>query len=164
MANKAIHQLPFDNNREASDVLYIVRSGVDMQIPASAMAPALQSQTTVIPSADVLTMNDTPVQVVDAAPTGYSNIPIRGLVQFSGGTNNYATNTTMVIGSTSTVSDTDYLASTDIQDRSAPINIVVQTTGKAVIDDGLSAYVTTGNPTAGNSNLTVTVWYYQLEI
>lgn len=161
MPNKAIHQLAFTGTREATDVVYIVRSGADYQLPLDAMIPALSNQTTVIPSADVLTLNGTPFQVVDDAPAGYVNIPVRAIVQFSGGTSDYATNTTLLIGATGQVSDTDYTLSTSIADRTNPINAINIASGTNPDGSGLSAYVQTGNPTAGDSDLTVTTWYYQ---
>ena len=168
MPSKSIHQLTFSSTREDDDRLYVVRNGVDYQIPMSALAPALLSQTTVIPAADVLTLNSDPVQVVDAAPTGYAAFPVRAVVQFSGGSADYATNTTLVIGSTSTLSDTSFNLQGDISDRSqafamAQYNVSV-VTARLVDGDSLSAYVTTGNPTAGNSILTVTTYYYLLPL
>lgn len=161
MPNKAIHQLAFTGTREATDVVYIVRSGSDFQLPLDAMIPALSSQTTVIQSADVLTLNTTPIQVVDDAPSGYVNIPVRAIVQFSGGTADYATNTQFVIGATGQVSDTDYTLATSIADRSDPISAYIAVSGTNPDGSGLSAYVTVGDPTAGDSDLTVTTWFYQ---
>lgn len=168
MPNKAIHQLPFSGTREDDDRLYVVRNGVDYQIPMSALAPALLSQTTTIPSAEVLTLNTDPVVVVDAAPAGFVNFPVRAVVQFSGGSANYATNTQLVIGSTSTVSDTSFNLQGDISDRSQAFGMaqynVSTSTARLVNGDSLSAYVTTGNPTAGDSVLTITTYYYLLPL
>ena len=80
MPSKSIHQLTFSSTREDDDRLYVVRNGVDYQIPMSALAPQLLSQTTVIPAADVLTLNSDPVQVVDAAPAGFAAFPVRAVV------------------------------------------------------------------------------------
>lgn len=164
MSNKAILQLPNGGARQAGDATIIVRSGVNYQLEVDAMIPALLSQSTVIASADVLTLFTTPVQVVDNAPAGYVNIAVKGVIQFSGGTSDYATNTTLNFGSSSTVSDTDFFMQSDIQDRGDPINAVVQTAGKAVVGDGISVAVATGNPTGGDSDLTITTWYYQLPV
>ena len=166
MPNKAIHQLTFSPTREDDDRLYVVRSGVDYQIPMSSLAPALLSQTTVIPAADVLTLNSDPVQVVDNAPAGFVAFPVRAVVQFSGGSANYATNTDLVIGSTSLVSNSVYNLSGDISDRTTPIGMAqsVVVNAKTPEGDSLSAYVRTGNPSAGNSVLTITTFYYLLPV
>ena len=166
MPSKSIHQLTFSSTREDDDRLYVVRNGVDYQIPMSALAPQLLSQTTVIPAADVLTLNSDPVQVVDAAPTGFAAFPVRAVVQFSGGSADYATNTELVIGSTSLVSDSVYNLAGDISNRSTPFGMFQTLSLNAKVADGdsLSAYVRTGNPTAGNSVLTVTTFYYLLPV
>ena len=164
MPNKAIHQLTFSSTREDDDRLYVVREGVDYQIPMSALAPALLSQTTVIPAADVLTLNTTPVQVVDNAPAGFAAFPVRAVVQFSGGSVDYATNTNLLIGSTGSVSDTNSLLSGPIIDRSVIVGMYQTGSGPIADGVGLSAYVETGNPTAGNSDLTITTFYYLLPV
>lgn len=164
MPNKAIHQLTFSPTRQDDDRLYVVRSGVDYQIPMSSLAPELLSQTTVIPAADVLTLNSDPVQVVDNAPAGFVAFPVRAVVQFSGGSANYATNTQLVIGSTGSVSGTNYVLSSDISDRTLILGMYQLSPGPSAVGIGLSAYVTGGNPTAGNSDLTITTFYYLVPI
>jgi len=164
MPNKAIHQLTFSGTREDDDRLYVVRSGADYQIPMSSLAPQLLSQTTVIPAADVLTLHSDPVQVVDNAPAGFVAFPVRAVIQFGPGSTNYAVNTGMVVGSTTTVSDTNYSLFGDISDRSTAVGMYQGATNKVVGGDSLSAYVRTGNPTAGNSVLTVTTFYYLLPL
>lgn len=165
MPSKSIHQLTFSPTRQDDDRLYVVRSGVDYQIPMSALAPQLLSQTTVIDTSDVLTLNTTPVQVVDAAPSGFVAFPVRAVIQFSGGSVDYATNTQLVIGSSTTVDDTSYNLIGDISNRGQAIGMYAAAITPKVIDgDGLSAYVQTGNPTAGNSDLTITTFYYLLPV
>lgn len=156
MPNKSIHQLTFSPTRQDDDRLYVVRSGVDYQIPMSALAPALLSQTTVIPAADVLTLNSDPVQVVDTAPAGFAIFPVRGVVQFSGGSVDYATNTVIVVGV--------HLLG-DIGDRSQPIGLSSTNSASTFfIGNALFATVQSGNPTAGNSDLTITTFYYLVPI
>ena len=164
MPSKIIHQLTFSSTREDDDRLYVVRNWVDYQIPMSALAPALLSQTTVIPAADVLTLNSDPVQVVDAAPAGFAAFPVRAVVQFSGGSADYATNTDLVIGGTSVVSDSVFNLQGSIADRTLAIGMYQINFGPVVDGDGLAAYVRTGNPTAGNSVLTITTYYYLLPV
>lgn len=164
MPNKAIHQLTFSGTREYDDRLYVVREGVDYQIPMSALAPQLFSQTTVIPAADVLTLNSDPVQVVDNAPAGFVAFPVRAVIQFSGGSVDYATNVTLYIGSTGLVSDTNSVLVGAISDRTLTVGMYQFANGPCSPGVGLSAYVATGNPTAGNSDLTITTFYYLLPV
>jgi hypothetical protein len=163
MPSKAIHQLPFSSTREDDDRFYVVRNDTDYQIPGSAMAPALLSQTVVIPTASVLTLNTTPVQVVDPSPAGFAIFPVRAVVQFSAGTN-YGTNTQLVIGGTTTVDDSTYGLLCDISDGSAAVGMYLSANLKTVDGDSLSAYVTTGNPATGTRNLTITTFYYLIEL
>ncbi len=164
MPNKAIHQLPYSATRQDDDRLYVVRSGADYQIPMASLAPQLLSQTTVIPAADVLTLHSDPVQVVDNAPAGFVAFPVRAVIQFGPGSTNYAVNTGMVVGSTTTVSDTNYSLFGDISDRSTAVGMYQGATNKMVGGDSLSAYVTTGNPTTGDANITITVYYYLIPV
>lgn len=146
--------------------MYIVRSGVDYQITGANMPPKVYAATTLIPSASVLTLNATPVEVVSAAPVGTVIIPIRGLIQFSGGTTDYTTNTTLMLISTSTPSSAGSLLGS-IADRSAAVGMGPQatvTSGHLVPEDSLSAKVDSGNPAAGDSDLTITVWYYLFSV
>ncbi len=164
MANKSITQLPSAGARQSGDVTIIVRSGVNYQLEVDAMTPPLSSATTVLSSAQVLALNTTPVNVVPNAPAGKVNSPVRALVQFSGGTSDYATNVNLVIGSRTTVGDADYILVTTIGDRTAPIYAVNTGPGKAATGDALAAYVLTGDPTGGDSDLTITTWYQQLDV
>jgi hypothetical protein len=89
---------------------------------------------------------------------------VRAVIQFSDGTTNYATNTNIVIGATSTVDDTNYQLGGNIADASEAFFMAGAGNPVTGDGDGLSAYVRTGNPTAGNYDLTVTVYYYILSI
>jgi hypothetical protein len=122
----------------------------------SSLSPELLSQTTVIPAADVLTLNSDPVQVVDTAPAGFVAFPVRAVVQFSGGSVDYASNTVIVVG-------VNLLG--DIGDRSQPIGLSsTNTSSTFFIGNALFATVESGNPTAGNSDLTITTFYYLVPI
>jgi len=107
-------------------------------------------------------LNTTPILVVPAADAGTVIVPMRGLVEFSGGSNDYAANTYITVGSTTTIGDSNYVLEASISDRTKP-NMLTPTTGTTagmVAGDSLSVRVRTGNPTTGNSTVKVTVWYY----
>ena len=165
MGSKAIHQLPFTADRDdLNDRFYLVRSGADRQLPGSALPPKLNVASRLITSTQVLALNSAPLEVVAAAPVGWVHIPMRGLVEFQGGSVDYATNTEISIGSTSSL---DQLLAGSIADRTDPnaLTIVSGVGGlPSVAGDSLSAYVVSGDPTAGDSDILVTVWYYTLEL
>lgn len=165
MPNKAIHQLPFTADRDdLSDRFYIVRSNADRQLPGSALPPKLNVASRLITSTQVLDLFDTPLEIVPAAPAGWVHIPMRGLVEFDGGSADYATNTSLYIGSTSALEE---MIIGDISDRTYPNALTILTGGggpPSVAGDSLSVSVELGNPTAGDSDIRVTVWYYTLEV
>jgi hypothetical protein len=158
--NKAINQLPNAANRTDDDWFYIVRSGADRKLQAINMAPQVLAQQTLIDAADVLTLNATPIVVVPAAPAGYAIAPRGGVVQFSGGSVNYATNTTLMLISSTATGSAVRVAS--IVNRSLPNAFITPATSSpspCIEGDSLSVQVLTGNPTAGDSDLTITIWY-----
>lgn len=165
MPNKAINQLDTATDRQPGDVFHVERSLSDYKMDESYLPPAIKVQTTVIATADVLTLNATPVVVVPAAPAGYVNVPCGGVVEFSGGTTNYAANTTLMLVTTTVPGSALRIAS--IADRTLPNTFVVPATllvSPAFDGDSISAQVETGDPTTGDSDLTITVWYYLMPI
>ena len=165
--NKAIHQLTYTQDRDdVNDRFYMVRSATDYQLPGTALPPKLNVASRLITAAQVLALYDTPLEIVPAAPTGFIHYPIRGLIQFGGGSVDYATNTQLKI-----VSTTDPLVNGllvgYIADNTMPnaLTANVPTGGvPSFAGDSLSVTVETGNPTAGDSDITVTVWYNTLEL
>ena len=163
MSNKSINQLPEAGNSLPGDVYILVRGGVNYKIQRSNMPPAILTAQVTIPSADVLTLNTTPVLVVPAAPAGYVVIPVGGIIEFANGSANYAVNTTLVAGSTTTISNTVYSIVGSIADRTIPNAIAAAATSilsPTVDGDSVSVKVITGNPTTGDSDLTITIYYY----
>jgi len=158
MANRSIHQQPFASNRVAGDVFMIDRSTNTLKLDESALPPTLLTAQVVIASADVLTMFTTPIQVIPAADAGTVYFVRGGIIEFANGSANYATNTNAMLVSTTTPTAPAFLAS--IASRTV-VPLFSQTgTASVVAGDSVSITVQTGNPTAGDSDLTVTVWYY----
>ena len=165
MPNKAIHQLTYTQDRDdVNDRFYVVRSSTDYQIPGTAFPPKLNIATRLITTAQVLALYDTPLEIVPAAPTGFIHYPIRGLIEFGGGSADYATNTALYIGSTSAMG-VQLIGS--IADRTKPNlmgNVTFAAGAESMSGDSLSVAVESGNPTAGDSDITVTVWYNTLQL
>lgn len=163
--NKAIHQLTYTQDRDdVNDRFYMVRSATDYQLPGSAFPPKLNVATRLITSSQVLALFTTPLEIVAAAPTGFIHYPIRGLIEFGGGSADYATNTELAISSTSTL---QAQLTGSIADRTKPNllgNVTFAAGAEAVAGDSLSVSIGTGNPTAGDSDITVTLWYNTLQL
>lgn len=165
MANKAINQLPEAGNSQDTDIYILVRNGVNYKISRSNMPPGILTAQVTIPSADVLTMNATPVIVVSAAPAGKVVVVQGGLVEFANGSSNYATNTTITLVSTTAPGLPIRQAS--IADMTVPNEFITPATAGSspmIEGDSVSAQVAVGNPITGNSDLTVTVWYTLMSV
>ena len=165
MPNKAIHQLTYTQDRDdLNDRFYMVRSNTDYQLPGSALPPKVNIASRSITSVQVLDLNSTPLEIVSNAPTGWLHIPIRGLVEFDGGSADYAANTDLTIISTTSLGK---LLLGSIADRTDPNALTVLSGAgglPSVSGDSLSVLVDSGNPTTGDSDIRVTVWYYTLEL
>jgi hypothetical protein len=165
MGNLAINQLPNAANSTDDDYYYIVRSGVDYKIKRSNMPPAILTAQVTIAAADVLTLFTTPVLAIPAAPAGQVIVAMRGLVEFANGGVDYATNTALVLAPTSNVLEVVLAGS--IADRLTANALTVAAAvvpSGMVAGDSMSLTVATGNPATGDSDLTITVWYYLLSI
>lgn len=175
MANQAIHQRPLASNRLAGDVIMIDRTGGTFKVDETYLMPKLYAARVLIESADVLTMGTTPILVVQPPPAGHVLIPLRGLIEFSGGTVNYAVNTDCALGSTSTLTDSAYtltgkitcldsMSAFDMQVSNMLTPECTAGVSPTLKDEGLSLKVIGGDPTTGDSDLTVTVWYFQIPV
>ena len=169
MPSRATSQLTQVSDAQADDLLYAVRDngyGVwsDLAIRKQDLVPDIDSVSVTIESADVLTLYDTPVTILPAE-TGYLLAPIFIVINFSGGTTPYATNTNMLFYSQATSSD--YFTQVNI--NQTPGRTIV---GQAAPDgfyatDANSDFLCTvenGNPTAGDSDLNITVYYQRIPI
>lgn len=167
MPNKAIHQLPNASNVQDGDVIYIVRSSTDYSVLGANMPPRIRKAVYALSSADVLDLHDTPIEVIAAPAAGTVIVPLSASIQFSGGSADYDTNTTLVLGSTSTVGDSTYALAGSIADRTID-NACYAASGTTLAPikaaDGLSVYVLNGDPANGDSDITLTVWYQVLSV
>lgn len=161
MPNKAINQLPLATDRQPDDVFYVVRSGADRSIPSSALAPQVFVAITTIDSADVLTSNATPVEVVPAPASSKVIIPLFALLRFEGGTTNYATNTDVRIKAEGAAVQGPLTGS--IADRTRVVMMLPQVTGDAVAGAPLLFQTITGNPVTGDSDLVIETYYHLVD-
>jgi hypothetical protein len=114
-----------------------------------------------IPTASVLTANGTPVELV-AAAGATKGIVLMGLtMSIDYNSVPYATNTTILIrrGATTLVSVSGFLnASADAINNQGAIS------GAVVLNANLNFMVDVGNPTAGNSDVKVKVFYKIVDV
>ena len=122
-----------------------------------------------IASADVLQLNSTPIEIVAAPGVGYAIEVISATVIIDFNTVAYATNVSLVLGSVG--ADNPQLVS--LTALNATVNsirrlAVYSTSGGAdtqIIENAaIVVAAKTGNPTAGNSNITVYITYRIIEL
>lgn len=123
----------------------------------------LQEATLVIPTADVLQLNSTPLTIVSAQGAGTVIEVISAFVKIDFNSVAYATNTNLHIG-TSTA-NTTILESNSLAATTSTIRMFVlfEATGagntQLVENQSVGVSVETGNPTAGDSDITIRVLY-----
>ena len=151
-----------------SDVFYFGQNGTEYQLPFSsikAMFGDIQSAELSIPTASVLTLNGTPLEIVAAPGAGYAIELISGSYKLTYNSIAYATNTRLqLITDTADVAQgssvSTALAATVTQ--MSDLNGITNPTGsqtKIIENKSLKVQVPTGNPTAGNSGIKVYVLY-----
>lgn len=131
----------------------------------------IQQAIITIPTASVLTLNSIPYQIAAAPGAGYAIqvISANARIKTYGGVA-YATNVTITLISDTAISASNYQAlnNTILQRTSSCIKgFTLVATGGGAGDDNsvfienkaLMAYVLTGNPTAGNSDIIINVLY-----
>lgn len=169
MPNRATHQLPFLTlPPEDNDLFYAVRDNgngtySDLSIRKLDLSPNIRTVSIVIPSADVLQLNSTTQTVLFGGVAGYFNLPLFVVTTFGSGSTSYATNTNLVFFPAS-LTAAEAFAEVDISANPGEV-YVSPVYGSAYTQfaesEGVICQVETGNPTAGDCDLTITL-YYQL--
>ena len=150
-----------------SDVFYFGQNGTEYQLPFSsikAMFGNVQAASLSIPTASVLTLFATPLEIVAAPGAGYAIQVVSASYKLTYNSIAYATNVqlqlitdTATIAQTNTGNTLDATATQHIQFTGQP---APNTTDTQIIDNkSLKVQVSTGNPTAGNSDIKVYVLY-----
>lgn len=172
MGSKAVHQLPATTSQDPSDVMYLVRyiGGVpqDRSIPRDLIGYQVEDQSTTILSADVLTLFTTSYPVVFGT-VGKIIIPRRVILTMTGATTDYVTNTDAIFGSATTIDDTHYTLigrlpvigaeTTVVLDALSVLGVVTS----VVSGEDLHIRIRTGNPTGGDGDITVKVYYEKID-
>lgn len=132
--------------------------GTDITVPSVKLSGAWK-KTVTITSLQLLSGNSSPIEIV-ADPDRGAIVPIKFFIHFDYGSIQYATNTTFrfeINGvAVSGINSTILSSSTDHYTIMSPVDY--DNTGN-MYRDGIFLKVQTGNPTAGNSLMYVTVIY-----
>ena len=108
-----------------------------------------------IPSASVLTLNGTPVEIVPAPGVGRANLPLVVVASVAFASAAYATNTSLTVGygGAGIITITGILAATSSK-------VATATAQNAAI----VASVASGNPVTGDSPITISVLYVTVNL
>lgn len=122
-----------------------------------------------ITSAEMLALFTTPKAFGLTVPSGYYVDPISVQVGINYGSAAYATNTTIAIrtsGATAVHGTANILGATLSRIAALPVGSTAATAGQTMFLDGtdLEVYAVAGNPTAGDSDVTVYLTYRLVEI
>lgn len=165
MANKAIHQLPAVSDVEQEDLFHVVRDPgygyTDYKLQAAFLLPAYYTASVFIESAAVLTLYDTPVTILAAQGEGTVIVPRFATVQYSNGTTNYVTAGGVAIRPIGASSG--YLVSGAMTGGdTVSVWSEANGTGGSPEDTGCEVFAPGSNPTTGDYDVTITMYYHLL--
>ena len=152
-----------------SDVFYFGQNGTEYQLPFSSikeMFGNVQAASLSIPTASVLTLNGTPLDIVAAPAAGYAIEVVSAFGKMTYNSVAYATNgKVQLITDKATKPQTEtaangFLFGTVTRNVKFPLSTPTTTTETQIIGaKALQVKVDSGNPTAGNSDIVITVFY-----
>lgn len=125
----------------------------------------MKSYSVTIPSAQVLTLNSIPFEISIAAAAKAIQI-MGGNVKMNYGTTPYATHTNALIGQTTQMANPQFSfdigASANIWNVLTPELPIGGGSVQIVMSDDISIITETGDPTAGDSDITITIFYLEV--
>lgn len=155
MPNQSISQFPEVTTLLDGDLLYTVRGTTDHSVDASTFAGRILVAEVVIPTAQVLTIGATPVQVVAAPAADKVLIPLATVFQYLDGTTPYSASADLCIQCDSVTLQTALGMGADFDP-----NVMANNGGSVAA--GTALVVTTtdaGDPTTGDYDLRVVIYY-----
>lgn len=177
--SRRISQLPeYPNTFDGTEEFPFEHNGNNWKVTAQDLAAyvettciaTVQKRTITLTSAQILTLNSVPVEVVPAPGTGKATRVISVLVKLvnTGAITVYNTNTSLAIASNTLIAVvTQASASSFLAETSSSIIGSMSITGNNANvkeNEALKLYVTNGDPLGGNSGLKVYVTYETITI
>lgn len=135
--------------------------GTSWKVCYSGGGAQLKKATVLIPTASVLTLNSTPIEIVGAV-AGKAIQIVSAVCKINYNSIAYATNTSIKLGASTDVAATPQMTAS-IAGTFSFWNVFTPVAGGTdLMSDTIVAYVATGNPTAGNSDITIVVHYLEV--
>lgn len=169
--NRAVNQLPLVVGTDDTDVLHLVRvvggTREDRKIARSLVSAEIQTSGSILSNAQILTLATTPVEITLAAAPGKVIVPEQVFIAEVGATVSFGTNT-LIIGSTATLSDTEFnmigiSPDTPPSDKVILYPFTDSARAPVVAGDSLSIKVVGSNPTGGDGEYSITILYKILD-
>lgn len=178
MADKSVPQLTALTSSTSGDLYHVVRSNIDYKIDFDNLQSSILGGTSgeltykaslTIETADVLTLNGTPLLLIAAPSASYAIQVEHMAVYVNFNSVAYATNTNVDVY-TDTATNVQFRATSALN---ASVNRIATGTSQAAtgatdtqLIAGKAVYVkvATGNPTAGNSQVKIYVTYKLIEL
>ena len=107
-------------------------------------------------SAEILALNSTPKQIVASPGSGKMILPIQAIVSFTYNSISYATNVDLYMLNPTSAASANFF---NISGTVSRLTLVNNMGYEAVVNEPLNVFIGTGNPTAGDSTMTVGVYY-----
>ena len=158
MPNKSINQMPSLLSLQDGDLLYAVRSSTDYKVDAATFAGRVQAFETLIPSADVLTIGNTPVNVVPAPTASQVIVPLMVFFKYESGTTDYVSTGDLVL--INAAAGATYGTAIGMGSTAGDGNTMTMTGD--LLDAGAGLFLCTSDvadPTTGDYDLRVIVYY-----
>lgn len=145
----------------AGEVLLLAFDGTNYQIIGRrSNGVPLYSEIT-IPTASVLTANATPIELIAAPGAGKAIVLMETVMSIDFNSAAYATNTNVLIRrNTSTI----FTVGGFLNASADAVNYQPGVAGAAALNQNINFQVDAGNPTAGNSDVKIKVWYRIIDV
>lgn len=169
--NRAVNQLPLVVGTDDTDVLHLVRvvggTPEDRKIARSLVSAEIQTSGSILSNAQILDLYDTPVEITLAAAPGKVIVPEQVFIAEVGATVSFG-GPTLVVGSTSTLSDTVYNMVAGGPEAPPSDKVIMYpytsaTRAPIVAGDSLSIKALGSNPTGGDGEYSITILYKILD-
>lgn len=147
---------------DGTETIWVQKGGIDYKLPLESVklfgGCDEYCGELLIPSAQVLTSFASPVQILPAPGAGYAWEVVSASGKLAFGTTPYATNTNLLLiidtGTTGQIRSTGFLAA-----ASTTFKLLGPNEGDLIENKALMFMTQTGNPTAGDSDITI---YYKV--